>query len=170
MHPARVAPDQSSDEPRRSALSDFLDHVIDHEKMGAVVPPNLLRVGYVGSCITIAAALLAVVLSPRGIREGGFFLLLGDQAADLTVAMRALAGPALIFGGLLIGLDYYLSIRPTSEAWRSAITVQAIAGGISGVMSAFLIGLILLNLAIWIVLVVLLFAGISVMLVGALSG
>jgi hypothetical protein len=153
-----------------SALSDFLSRSTVYEKAGAVIPRDLLQFGYFGSMVVIGTGVLALVFpSPESVHHGGFFLLLGSQAADLVSFLHAIAIPAIVCGLALLGLDVYLMRVPTSEHWRSAVVAQAAAGGVGGTLCTLFLVLLLLNLMIWVLLIA---CGVAVVLlvVGVMAG
>lgn len=159
-----------SDDDGASALGDFLRRTTIYETAGAVIPFGLLRFGLLGSVAMIATGLLALAFpSAEAIRGGDFFLVLGDEAAGIASLVRALAGPAIVVGLSLLVLDLYLMRTPVSERWRTAVVVQAAAGGVGGALGTLFVALLVLNLAIWIALGMLLLAMIAVM-VAALGG
>jgi hypothetical protein len=140
----------SSPEDGGSALSDFLSRSTVYEKAGSVIPRDLLQFGFLGSMVVIGTGVLALVFpSPESVHHGGFFLLLGSQAADLVSFLHAVAIPAIVCGVALLGLDVYLMRVPTSEHWRAAVVVQAVAGGAGGTLCTLFLVLLVLNLVIW---------------------
>jgi hypothetical protein len=148
----------------RSALDSLLEKVTPYEKVGAVIPFDLLQFGLFGSVITIVTGLLALAMpGADSIRSSDFYLLLGGVVASLVTLTRALAGPAIIFGGALLVLDAVLMTVRTSARWRSVIVLQAAAGGLGGVLATAFLALVILNLVIWIAL-----AALVLMAIGAL--
>jgi hypothetical protein len=153
-----------------SALSEFLRRTTIYEDAGAVMPRDLVSFGLLGSLVVIATGVLALILpSPEAIRDGGFFLVLGDQAAGLVELLRGLAVPAIVCGIALLLLDVHLMTTPTGEQWRSAVVAQAAAGGVGGALGTLFLALLIFNLAIWIALVCLALAVLGVAL-AALGG
>jgi hypothetical protein len=151
----------------RSALSDLLSRSIIHEKAGAVVPRDLLQFGLLGSIVVILTGLLALVFpGAESIRHGGFFFLFGGQVADLASIMEAAAIPAIVCGIALLGLDLYLMQTPSSDYGRAAVVAQAAAGGVGGTV---FLALVILNLAIWAILIA---CGVAVVLIvfGVMAG
>jgi hypothetical protein len=154
-----------------SALSQFLSRTIDYNKAGAVIPRDLLSFGLLGSIVVIATGLLALVFpGPGAVRHGGFFLVLGTQAAGLDSLMHAIAIPAILCGLALLALDLYLMRVPTSQQWRSAVVAQAAGGGLGAALSALFLALVLLNLVIWVVAIVCVAAAICLFIAGLLAG
>ncbi|HYJ00355.1 MAG TPA: hypothetical protein VEX36_11865 [Thermoleophilaceae bacterium] len=154
-------------EQGRSALSDFLTHTRVYERAGGVIPRDLLQFGFLGSVVVIGTGLVALILpSPNSIQDGGFFLVWAGQAASLVSFLHALAVPAILGGLALLGLDLYLMRVPTSERWRSAVVVQAAAGGAGGILSTLFLALLVFNLAIWIAIIA---CGVAV-LIAVLAG
>lgn len=134
------------------ALRSFLRNNADsYEGAGAPIHPALWQFGFYGSLVIIAAGVLALVLpAPSWIEHGGFFLLFGNLAAELTSIITALAVPAIVLGILLLGVNLWLRDRRTSEAWRSAVVLQfAMAGG-GATLYVGVAVLFVLNLALWI--------------------
>jgi hypothetical protein len=155
----------------RSALDSLLDKVIPHETIGATVSFDLLQFGLYGSIIVIVTALLALAMpGAESIRHSGFYLLFGGAVADLVTFLRALAVPAVTFGGMLLILDAVLLTVRTPSWSRSLITLQAAAGTFSGVVATAFLALLLLNLVIWIVIMVLLATVCFAFIAAALSG
>jgi hypothetical protein len=154
----------------RSALSDLLSRSIIHEKAGAVVPRDLLQFGLLGSILVIATGLLALIFpGAESIRQGGFFFLFGGQVADLASIMEAAAIPAIVCGIALLGLDLYLMQTPSSDYGRAAVVAQAAAGGVGGTVSTVFLALVILNLAIWAILIA---CGVAIVLIvfGVMAG
>ena len=153
-----------------SALESLLKRAAEHEGLGAVIPRDLLQFGLYGSVLVIVTGLLALMLpSPTSISHGHFFLVLGHAEAGLVGFMQALAVPAIVVGIALLGLDVYLSQVPTGERWRLAVVGQAAIGGVGGCLGVLFLALLVLNIAIWVVLIMLGLAVIGVFF-AALAG
>jgi uncharacterized membrane protein len=153
-----------------NALKSFLDRVVPYEKAGAIVPNDLLQFGFFGSIIVIVTGLLASAFpDPASIRDGGFYLVLGDTAASVTALMKALAIPAIVAGGSLLVVDAFLMKVRTSAHWRSVIVAQAAVGGAAGAICTGFLALLILNLVLWIIIVALILMTIGVLL-SALAG
>ncbi len=154
-----------------SALDSLLERVIPYEEVGAVVPLNLLQFGLLGSGVVIVTGLLALALpGAESIRHSGFYWVLGNTVASLVTFMRTLAGPAIVLGVALLVLDAFLFVVRTSARWRSIIVLQAMVGGLGGVLATAFLALLILNLAIWITLFVLGAALVLMLLVALASG
>lgn len=137
-----------------SALRDFLDQTVVYEKAGGVMPRGLVMFGFYGSVAIVVAGLLSLTLpDPYSIQSGGFFLVFSGQASSLDGLMSALAGPEILLGLALIGLDVYLTLVPTTETWRWAIVGQTGLGGLGGSLGVIFLVLFIFNLAIWIVVI-----------------
>jgi hypothetical protein len=133
-----------------------VERATDYGKAGAIIPSDLLQVGFFGNITIIVTALLALILpSAASISHSGFYLVLGSTTAHVASFMREMAAPALITGGTLLILDAYLTVARTAALWRSVIVVQAIVGAVGGLICAAFLGLVVLNLAIWIIIVAL---------------
>jgi hypothetical protein len=160
----------SPDGGEGSALSDFLSRTTIYEHAGAVIPRDLLQSGFFGSIVVILTGLLALVFpGADSIRDGGFFLVLGGQVADLASIMRAAAVPAIVCGLALLGLDLYLMRTPSSDYGRTAVVAQAAAGGVGGMVSTVFLALVILNLAIWVALIVC-GAAVVLLVLGVMAG
>lgn len=157
-----------------NALRSLLNRAVPYEKAGAVIPFDLIRFGLLGSIVVICTGLLALIMpSAESVRDGGFYLVLGGLAAEVTSLMKALAVPGILFGTCLLGLDIYLMKVRTSERSRSVVAAQAAMGGASGTVCTVFLALFVLNLAIWIAFVMLgllLLAAFLSLLAGGLSG
>lgn len=160
----------SPDGSEGSALSDFLSRTTIYEQAGAVIPRDLLQFGLLGSIVVIATGLLALVFpGSASIRHGGFFFVFGGQVADLASIMEAAAIPAIVCGIALLGLDLYLMRTPSSDYGRAAVVAQAAAGGVGGAVSMVFLALVILNLAIWAILIA---CGVAIVLLmlGVMAG
>ncbi len=145
-----VPHDQQDEE--ESALKSLLRRAAVHDK--AVIPTDLVQFGLYGSVIVIATALLALALpSEQSISHSGFYLVFGGALGGLASFVRALAGPALLFGFALLGVDIYLMKVPTRAHSRATIVTQAAAGGVSATICAIFLALIVVNLVIWLLIV-----------------
>jgi hypothetical protein len=155
----------------RSALDSLLEKAIPHETIGATVSFDLLQFGLYGSVVVIVTSLVALAMpGAESIRHSSFYLLFGGAVADLVTFLRALAIPGIVFGGMLLILDAVLLTVRTPSWSRSLITLQAAAGGFSGVVATAFLALLLLNLVIWIVLIVLFATVCFAFIAAALSG
>jgi hypothetical protein len=152
-----------------SALRDFLGHSVIYEKAGGVMPRELVVYGFYGSVAIIVTGLVALMLpSAAAISNGGFFLLLKSTASGLDSFLQGEAIPAIVCGAALVALDVYLTLVPTSEAWRMVIVGQTALGGIGGTIGVLFLALVALNLAIWIVIIGAII-GACLMMLGALA-
>lgn len=148
--PADGAGQQAEDES--SALSDFLDHARVHERIGSVIPRELLRFGLYGSLMLIATGFAGLALpSPQAIEHLWFFVVFGGAAARMLSVMHSAAIPALAAGGGLLVLDVYLKRVPTRGRWRAVVVAQAVAGVAGAAASAALLALAFVNLVLWMI-------------------
>ena len=154
-----------------SALKSLLNRSVIYEKAGAVIPHDLMQFGLFGSGLIIAAGLLALILpSAYSIQHGGFFLLLGSTTASLDSFIGSLAAPAFIVGGSLLVLDAGLMCVRTSYPWRAVIVLQAVLGGIGGLVCAVFLALVAFNLALWILIVAVVLMILGVILAAMAGG
>lgn len=155
--------------PEDDALQSLLRRIGDYGKT-AVIPYDLLQFGLYGSVVVIVTGLFALILpGAASIRHSHFYLVLGSETASVVSLMRALAIPAIISGGCLLLLDACLMQVHTSARWRSMVVIQAAAGGVGGVICTIFLALVILNLAIWIVIMALMLMLVGVIL-GAIAG
>lgn len=152
-----------------NALASLVKLAVDYDLAGAVMPNDLLQVGLFGSSVIIITALLALILpSATSISHSSFYLILGSSIASLASLMREIAAPALITGGVLLVLDAYLMLVRTSARWRSIVIVQAALAGVGGVICTAFLGLVILNIVIWVAICALALA-IFGMILGAIA-
>lgn len=140
-----------------SALRDLLDHAAIHEDTGGRVSPTLVYYGLIGAGITIAAALLGLLLKhPAALHHSGFLLILKGPAASVGALLHSVSLPLLCVGALLLTIGLFLlKPRPRSAQWRHAIVGQTICGGAAASASSVFILFFIINLVLWIVIGVL---------------
>jgi hypothetical protein len=164
-----------------SALDSLLKRAISHDKIGAVMPRDLVQFGLLGSGIVILAGLVALVLpDPSSIKNGHgpvfhwhFFLMFRSMAAGLDSFVQAMAIPGIVAGLLLLVLDAFLTQIPTREHWRLAIVGQAAAGGVGATVGVLFLAVFILNLIVWAIIIVVIAAfciGVVFAFLAALSG
>ena len=119
----------------------------------------------------LLSGLLAVVFSnPQAIRTGTFFLLFASEGAGLDSLIQTIALPAVALGLLLLGMDLYLAQGWHHENWRTAIVAQSLVGSVVGFFCALFVGIVLVNVALWLAIVGVVLAIIGMILSGGANG
>jgi hypothetical protein len=151
-----LAPAQQGQAPeRRSALDDFLNRAVAHERMGGMVSPFLLKAALIADLALLALVLIGSTISGNRVGQSSFFIIGGGIVAGLIHLLQALTWPLLAVAVTGIGLNIWSRDRRTPEAVHVLCAAQAVPVLTLSFGWVLVMSLFVLELIIWIAMVAL---------------
>ena len=167
-YPAVPGTTSSHASSESNVFGDFVSRLSSHEEMGGVLPAFLRNSAIWADVFLIAVLLLASTMSASSIASSGFFLIGGSLAASLVAVLHILAWPLipLAIAGLVAKL--WMRDQRAHETIHVLCGIETAAAVVVSIPPALFLIIVLLEAALWVIIIAAIFCiGIAI-LVGVL--